>query len=83
MPPFAKINLMQAARLSHEGRFKEALAVLCGAAAAPSDLEGSASERAERPSSIIDMVPPAPGGCPRAYGADEAGPLLPWPRQAG
>jgi poly(hydroxyalkanoate) depolymerase family esterase len=62
MTPFAKINLMQAARLSHEGRFKEALAVLCGAAAAPSDLEGSASERAERPSSIIDMVPPAPGG---------------------
>jgi poly(hydroxyalkanoate) depolymerase family esterase len=63
------IDMLEATRLTREGRLAEAMAVLRGElsgtnpSSAPSDGEGEASKRPSAPfSRIIDMVPPSSGG---------------------
>ena len=63
-----KIDMMEATRLTREGRLAEAMAVLRGAlpsappSAVPSDVEGTARQRpAGRRPPILDMVPPSAG----------------------
>src|SRR5919107_1219178 len=63
------IDMLEATRLTREGRLAEAMAVLRGGLAganpsgAPSDAGGDASKRPSGHfSRIIDMVPPSSGG---------------------
>jgi poly(hydroxyalkanoate) depolymerase family esterase len=64
MNALPKIDMMEATRLTREGRLEEAMAVLRGTSpsAAPSHVEGDAPpRRAAHMPSILDMVPPLPG----------------------
>jgi poly(hydroxyalkanoate) depolymerase family esterase len=67
MNPHPKVDMLEATRLTREGRFEEAMAVLRGAlpgastASAPAADEGTASPTAKRRPAILDMVPPLPG----------------------
>ena len=64
MNALPKIDMMEATRLTREGRLDEAMAVLRGTSpsAAPTNLEGDAPPpRAAHTPSILDMVPPLPG----------------------
>lgn len=68
MNALSKIDMMEATRLTREGRLEEAMAVLHGALssaqsiAAPSDFAGDARQRpSARTPSILDMVPPSMG----------------------
>jgi poly(hydroxyalkanoate) depolymerase family esterase len=62
-----KVDMLEATRLTREGRFEEAMAVLRGAlpgastASAPAADEGTAPPTAKRRPAILDMVPPLPG----------------------
>ncbi|WP_046866276.1 extracellular catalytic domain type 1 short-chain-length polyhydroxyalkanoate depolymerase [Microvirga massiliensis] len=66
MNAFQKIDMVEATRLTREGRLEEAMAVLRGvlpsapASASPSDTKGGAAQT-KREASILDMVPPPPG----------------------
>src|ERR687894_56377 len=67
MNALPKADMLEATRLTREGRFEEAMAVLRGAlpgasaAPAPPDSEGAASQATKRRPAILDMVPPLPG----------------------
>jgi poly(hydroxyalkanoate) depolymerase family esterase len=67
MNAIPKVDLLEATRLTREGRFKEAMAVLRGAlpgastASAPPDDGGTGSQTTKRRPAILDMVPPLPG----------------------
>jgi poly(hydroxyalkanoate) depolymerase family esterase len=66
MNTFQKIDIVEATRLTREGRLEEAMAVLRGTlpsaptSASPSDSKDGAAQT-KRGSSILDMVPPSPG----------------------
>ena len=61
------IDMMEALRLTREGRLAEAMAVLRGelaekpAYAPPSNTEPEAREPSRRPPPVLDMVPPTSG----------------------
>jgi poly(hydroxyalkanoate) depolymerase family esterase len=67
MNTFQKIDIMEATRLTREGRLEEAMAVLRGALpsaptpAAPPDLMSEPAQETRRDASTLEMVPPSPG----------------------
>jgi poly(hydroxyalkanoate) depolymerase family esterase len=67
MNALPKIDMMEATRLTREGRLEEAMAVLRGAlpgavaASAPSDAEGAGPQTTKQKPALLDMVPPLPG----------------------
>jgi poly(hydroxyalkanoate) depolymerase family esterase len=67
MNALPKIDIMEATRLTREGRLEEAMAVLRGAlpasvpASAPSDVESAAPQTTKPRPALLDMVPPLPG----------------------
>jgi poly(hydroxyalkanoate) depolymerase family esterase len=76
----SKIDLMEATRLTREGRLDEAMAVLRGAlAGAPSSPVAGDAQPSGRAPPMLDMVPPSPatGGAwsaPQSAGANAAPP---------
>ena len=67
MNALPKIDMMEATRLTREGRLEEAMAVLRGAlpgsaaAASAFDVEGAAPQTAKPKPALLDMIPPLPG----------------------
>jgi poly(hydroxyalkanoate) depolymerase family esterase len=67
MNALPKADMLEATRLTREGRFEEAMAVLRGAlpgasaGSAPPTDDGAASQATKRRPAMLDMVPPLPG----------------------
>ena len=78
MTPLSQANMMEATRLTREGRLAEAMALLQGAApAAPASGSTSDAPASGPKSPLIDMVPPSAGSAGAWTAPDQRGAVPP------